>query len=638
MSTSASGGAWYDLAGDLFIHLQRLSLRFHSRKSIGDTIRRVTVDSGCVATIVSDAVVPLLSALLSLAAMFFVMWRLDPTLTLLSLAVVPMMLAGLARYWRPMLDVSYQQQEVEGRIYSVVDETLTAMPAVQAYGAEPRADARFRATTADIVDASLAAVTVQLEFKIAIASATALGTAAILWVGAGHVIDGSLSVGSVLVFLSYLASLYGPLESLMHAPSTTQAAAGSARRVLEVLQAEREVSDKPGATALPPVRGDVRLEQVSVGYVSSRPVLHGISIEARAGETIALVGPTGAGKSTLVGLLPRFIDPWEGRVLVDGHDVRDVTLESLRGQIAIVLQEPFLFPMTIAENIAYGRPGADQLQIEAAARAANAHDFISRLPDGCPDDGGRARRHLVGRRTPAAVHCPGAAEGCADPDSRRAHERGGRRDRVAAARGPRAPRARADHFHHRASPLHDPACRPRVRRAGRHDRRNRHASRADRGGRCLHTAAPPPGTAGCRRGRPLMEGRTPAAGTWSDGTLPANVVLGARTLVTGAGAFRRFMSTGDRALSIGSDCTMDGVQFALGAEARVSIGDYCYFTNVVLLSELELRIGSYVVIGWNTTITDTDFHPIAPAERVRDAVACSPLGKGHPRPPSPGAP
>ncbi|MCC7181018.1 MAG: ABC transporter ATP-binding protein [Acidobacteria bacterium] len=372
----------YDLAGDLFIHLQRLSLRFHSRKSIGDTIRRVTVDSGCVATIVSDAVVPLLSALLSLAAMFFVMWRLDPTLTLLSLAVVPMMLAGLARYWRPMLDVSYQQQEVEGRIYSVVDETLTAMPAVQAYGAEPRADARFRATTADIVDASLAAVTVQLEFKIAIASATALGTAAILWVGAGHVIDGSLSVGSVLVFLSYLASLYGPLESLMHAPSTTQAAAGSARRVLEVLQAEREVSDKPGATALPPVRGDVRLEQVSVGYVSSRPVLHGISIEARAGETIALVGPTGAGTSTLVGLLPRFIDPWEGRVLVDGHDVRDVTLESLRGQIAIVLQEPFLFPMTIAENIAYGRPGADQLQIEAAARAANAHDFISRLPDG----------------------------------------------------------------------------------------------------------------------------------------------------------------------------------------------------------------------------------------------------------------
>lgn len=130
-----------------------------------------------------------------------------------------------------------------------------------------------------------------------------------------------------------------------------------------------------------------------------------------------------------------------------------------------------------------------------------------------------------------------------------------------------------------------------------------------------------------------MEGRTPAAGTWSDGTLPANVVLGARTLVTGAGAFRRFMSTRDRALSIGSDCTMDGVQFALGAEAQVSIGDYCYFTNVVLLSELELRIGSYVVIGWNTTITDTDFHPIAPAERVRDAVACSPLGKGHPRPP-----
>ncbi len=372
----------YDLAGDLFIHLQRLSLRFHSRTSIGDTIRRVTVDSGCVSTIVSDAAVPLLTAILSLAAMFLVMWRIDASLTLLALAVVPLMLIGLARYLNPMLEVSYRQQEVEGRIYSVVDETLTAIPVVQAYGAEPRADARFRATAGHIVDTSLEAAWVQLKFKIVMASATAIGTAAILWVGAGHVIDGSLSVGSVLVFLSYLASLYGPLESVMYAPSTTQAAAGSARRVLEVLQTDREVGDKPGAPALPRLDGHVCFEHVSVGYTEGRPVLHDVSFEARPGETIALVGPTGAGKSTLVGLLPRFLDPWQGRVTIDGHDLRDVSVESLRRQVALVLQEPFLFPLTIAENIAYGRPEATRAEVEAAARAANAHAFITRLPQG----------------------------------------------------------------------------------------------------------------------------------------------------------------------------------------------------------------------------------------------------------------
>ncbi len=372
----------YDLASDLFIHLQRLSLRFHSRKSIGDTIRRVTVDSGCVSTIVNDAALPLLTAVLSLMAMFAIMWRLDPTLTLLALSVVPLMLVGLVRYFKPMLEVSYRQQEAEGAIYSVVDETLNAMPVVQAYGAEPRADARFRRTAEDVIQVSLDAAAVQLKFKIAIASATAIGTAAIIWVGASHVLEGSLSVGSVLVFLAYLAALYGPLESLMYAPSTTQSAAGSARRVLEVLQTEREVGDKPGAIALPAIDGRIRFEHVDVGYTSERQVLHDVSFEVSPGETIALVGPTGAGKSTLVGLLPRFLDPWRGKVTIDGHDLRDVTVESLRRQIAIVLQEPFLFPMTIAENIAYGRPHATRAEVEAAARAANAHPFIERLPRG----------------------------------------------------------------------------------------------------------------------------------------------------------------------------------------------------------------------------------------------------------------
>jgi ATP-binding cassette subfamily B protein/subfamily B ATP-binding cassette protein MsbA len=211
---------------------------------------------------------------------------------------------------------------------------------------------------------------------------TALGTAAILWIGGQHVLDGQLSVGSVLVFLSYLASLYGPLESLMYTSSTIQGAAGSACRVLEVMESAPDVADRPGAALLPPVRGHVRLEDVTFGYEPDRPVLHSVSLDVSAGQIVAIVGYTGAGKTTLINLITRSFDPWEGRVFVDGHDVRDMQLTSLRRQIAIVLQEPLLFPLSIADNIAYGRPGASLGEIEAAARAASAHDFIVRLPHG----------------------------------------------------------------------------------------------------------------------------------------------------------------------------------------------------------------------------------------------------------------
>jgi ATP-binding cassette subfamily B protein len=372
----------YDLAADLFGHLQRLSLRFHSRKAVGDTIRRVTTDCGCVAIIVRDALLPVLTAAASLVVMFAILFGLDPVLTLLALAVVPYMVFVFRRYARPMLERSYEQQEIEGRMYDVVERTLSAMPVVQAFAREDEADRRFRQSAADSIRAALATADVQLRFKILMGLATAAGTAAILWVGAGHALDGGLNVGSILVFLSYLASLYGPLEALMYTSSTIQGAAGSARRVLEVLGMETEVADRPGAIALPPAAGHVRLENVTFGYEPGRPVLKGVSLEALPGQTVAVVGYTGAGKTTLVSLVPRLFDPWEGRITVDGHDVRDVRLKTLRGQAAFVLQEPFLFPLTIAENIAYGRPEASRAEIEAAARTANAHAFIERLPHG----------------------------------------------------------------------------------------------------------------------------------------------------------------------------------------------------------------------------------------------------------------
>jgi ATP-binding cassette subfamily B protein len=372
----------YDLGADLLAHLQRLSLRSHARRPVGDAMRRVTNDCGFVATVVKDALLPVFSSLAALTVMFVVMWEIDPWLTLLSLLAAPGMIVVFGRYAKPMMQRSYHQQEVEGRVYNIVEQTLSAAPIVQAFTREEEADRRFVASADATLAATLAATDVQLQFKVLMGLMTTLGTAGILWLGATHALDGRLSVGDILVFLSYLGSLYAPLETLMYTGSTLQNASGNAHRVLEVMAEEPEVSDRPGAETLPPVAGRVRLEGVTFGYEPERPILRDVSLDVPAGQTVALVGYTGAGKTTLVSLVPRFFDPWQGRVLVDGRDVRDVRLRSLREQVGVVLQEPVLFPLTVAENIAYGRPKASREEIEAAARAANAHAFIERLPQG----------------------------------------------------------------------------------------------------------------------------------------------------------------------------------------------------------------------------------------------------------------
>ena len=385
-STYASAGFGqrmvYDLAADLFMHLQRLSLGFHARKSVGDSIRRVTIDSHCVATIIEEGLLPLLVSLFTLVTMFVVMWQVSAPLTLVAVMVVPLILAALRYYAARIVPASYEQDQAEGRLADVVEQTLIAMPTVQAFGLEEKGEARFRAAARRALDATAALTSMELRAKILSGMTLAAGTAALLGVGAQQVMQGRLTVGGILVFLSYLTSLYEPLDAVHNMSYAVQRAAGGAVRVVEVLEMRQEVAEAPGARPLPPARGHIRFEGVSFGYEPGRPVLRDIELEVRPGQTVALVGHTGAGKSTLVSLLPRFFDPGQGRVLIDGQNVRGVTLRSLRGQIGIVLQEPFLFPLSVAENIAYGRPGASPAEIEAAARAANAHDFISRLPVG----------------------------------------------------------------------------------------------------------------------------------------------------------------------------------------------------------------------------------------------------------------
>ncbi len=372
----------YDLAGELFTRLQQLSLRFHGNKSIGDTIRRITSDAGCVSIIVTDALLPLLSAFISLIAMFAIMWRIDAQLSLLALAVVPCTVMAFVRYAKPMMERGYEAQELEGESYSIVEQTLASIPIVQAFCREDQNDRVFRRILGDTLTATVAATNVQLRFKIWIGFIMTVGSTGILWIGSQHALAGHLSIGMILLFLSYLSAFYTPLESIMYTGSTIQGAAGSAQRVREILQATQEVTDLPGAKAMPTPLGNIQIENITFGYSPEKAVLRNLSLKVNAGETLAIVGETGAGKSTLLNLIPRFIDVSRGRILIDGNDVRDFKLKTLRRHIGFVLQETFLFPLTVAENIAYGRPEASRDEIEAAARAANADAFIQRLPQG----------------------------------------------------------------------------------------------------------------------------------------------------------------------------------------------------------------------------------------------------------------
>jgi ATP-binding cassette, subfamily B, bacterial len=240
----------YDLAGQLFAKLQELSLHFHARRSVGDNIRRVTGDCGCAAIIVRDALLPVVFAVISVVAMFGILWQLSPRLTLLSLAVVPYMLWVFKRYAKPMMERSYEQQETEGKIYGTVEQTFSAIALMQAFGREDFNDRQFARVTDGALTATLAATRVQLVFKVLMGLATALGTAGILWLGAHEALAGQLSVGAIIAFLSYLGALYAPLNSIMYAGSTIQGAAGSARRVWEVLQTETRVRGSPDAVPL----------------------------------------------------------------------------------------------------------------------------------------------------------------------------------------------------------------------------------------------------------------------------------------------------------------------------------------------------------------------------------------------------
>ena len=373
----------FDLSTDLFHRLQRLSLGYHARTPVGDSLSRLGGDTWSVYTLSSRLFAPV-EQLLVVATVGVVAFRLNARLAGLALAAAPL-LAALSIWFGPRLKAHARGgREAHGRLTSFVHQTLGALPLVQAFTAEGRHRRRFRVLAGEVTSSNRRAALVGSAHGLAGGFVTTLGTAFILYLGGREVMAGALSVGGLVVFLSYLRKIHQAAETLLRSYGSLKPVEASIDRVFEVLDSsEHEVRERPGARALAPRRGvAVAFEEVSFGYRPGHPVLDRISLRAEPGETVALVGATGAGKSTLVSLIPRFQDPWSGRVIWDGADVRDLKLASLRAQVSLVLQEPFLFPITVAENIAYGCPQASRRDIAAAAEAANADAFIRLLPEG----------------------------------------------------------------------------------------------------------------------------------------------------------------------------------------------------------------------------------------------------------------
>jgi len=376
----------YALGEALFAHLQRLSPRELRPFRTGDLVRRVSVDSNCVRDLVTGVIAPTFNSVAVFAAMFLVMWHLDPALTVVCLLVVIPLAIAIRVNQARIAERTYVQQELEGRIMSLAEQSLGALPVVQAFAQEAAEEGRFHAASAETIRAYLRTVASQLRFRISVSTTTTAATALIMGFGGWRVLEDELTVGGLLVFLAYLAALYGPLETLSLLSEHYAAAAARARRVLEVLDRSPAVQDAPqGLPRLSVPRqgkGCLRIEGVCFGYEPGRPVLREVTIEVRPGETIAVIGLSGAGKSTLACLIARLLDPAEGCIRLDGTDIRSFPLVDWRKAVAVVFQEPFLLPVTVAQNIAFGRPDARRREIVAAARAAGAHAFVRRLPRG----------------------------------------------------------------------------------------------------------------------------------------------------------------------------------------------------------------------------------------------------------------
>jgi ATP-binding cassette, subfamily B, bacterial len=377
--------AWnvcHDLRTALYHQLQRLSPAYYTQRQSGEIVSRVIKDTDNIEPLVADVVYDFVVSLLLAVGIVAIFWTLDPGLMLWALLPLPCAIGGVVWLGRKIIPAFDAEGERTGELSALVQDNVAGMKEIQVFGRERHELQRVRGLSRVLAREQIYARKLDAALYPIIEGATGLSIVLVIWFGGQRVLGGSLPIEDLVAFVLYLTILYQPLWSLMEANEAFQRARTSLRRIGEVLRMQPEVADPPDGVELRQVRGEIRFERVGFAYREGMAVLHEISFTAAPGQTVALVGPTGAGKSTVVGLVARFYDPQQGRVLLDGHDVRQVRLDVLRRNMSVVLQDVFLFNGSVRENIRFSKPEASDDEIVAAAQAADAHAFIAALPQG----------------------------------------------------------------------------------------------------------------------------------------------------------------------------------------------------------------------------------------------------------------
>jgi subfamily B ATP-binding cassette protein MsbA len=381
---TTSVGQWvtHDLRRTLYSHIQRMSLGFHDRSQTGDLISRITSDIDAVQSFIVSGLLGALISCLTLLGMVGVMFYINWRFTLIALSVAPALFLVVFRYTRQIKKASREVRKKESEIVSVVQEVLTSIRVVKAFAREDYEQQRLEEQSLEGVEVALRARALKARLSPVVEVIIAAGTAIVLWFGGRLAIAGTLSTGSLILFIWYLGRMYKPMQDLSKMPDAYSKAAVGYERIREVLELEHDVPDLPGARPAPRFRGGIAFENITFRYGNNDPALKKVSLKIEPGQTAALVGPTGAGKTTIVNLIPRFYDPDEGVVKIDGQDIRRFRQKSLRERISFVLQDTLLFHGPIWQNIAYGKPDATRAEILRAADLANATEFIDKLPEG----------------------------------------------------------------------------------------------------------------------------------------------------------------------------------------------------------------------------------------------------------------
>ena len=382
LTTSVGQWVMHDLRRVLYSHIQRLSLSYHDQKRTGDLISRVTTDIDAVQNLVSSVLLGMLVNVLTLAGMVLVMLYLNWEFTLIAMLIAPGLFLVVFYYTRTIKKASRAVRRKEGEVVSVLEEVLSSIRVVKAFAREDYEQRRFEQESRENVELALQARNVKAKLPPIVELIVAGGTCLVLWYGARLVLAGGLTSGELLVFLLYLGKMYKPMRELSKMTDTISKASVGWERIREVLENETQVRDLPGAKRAPRLKGKIEFDQVSFSYDGRQPVLADVDLKIEPGQLVALVGPTGAGKTTIVSLLPRFYDLTSGEIRVDGTDIRRFKIKSLRQQISFVLQETLLFRAPVGQNIAYGKPEAKRGEVIRAARLAYADEFIEQMPEG----------------------------------------------------------------------------------------------------------------------------------------------------------------------------------------------------------------------------------------------------------------